>query len=207
MVLPLTELTSLFQTAFGLCYVNAFDLSESVRNTSVVCLPLSIFLRYYGAVKPHKGARLLSFLCVVVALDFFLLGFLPRLTFGFSIEIRAIAFPLSFFALFVIYFLIGILEKRVISFYAKRGIVSKKYAEPIVSFLFAMFSACFYVASVIQLVLPVFFNVILDEAQSSILFGLSYVFFVDVGCLLFLLRTKIIKLRLPLSKSKTKKNS
>jgi len=194
MTLPLTDLASFFQNVIKLENTVAWNLSETIRNTTIVSLLLSILLRYYGAVKPHKGARLWSFLCLIISLDFFLLTFLPTLTLNLAVEVRAVAFPLSHIALFFIYTLLGkFVESRIILFYARRGFVLKRYAKPIVSFLFASLSACVYMTSVVQLLALIFFNVSLNEVQVWFVYILAYIFLVGIGYLLFLRRQKIIR--------------
>lgn len=194
MTLPLAELSSLFQSVFRLDYTIASDLSESIRNISIVCLLSSIFLRYYGAVKPHKGARLWSFLCLLASFDFFLLFFLPKLTYGLAFEVRAIAFPLSHVALFIMYILMGrFVESKIILFYAKRGFVLKRYAKPIVSFLFAVLSGCIYTTLAVQLTALIVFNTSLSQTQIFGVFALTYFFLVAFGYLLFLRRQKLVR--------------
>lgn len=194
MTLPLTDLASFFQNVIGIKNTTAWSLSETIRNATIVSLLLSILLRYYGAVKPHKGARLLSFLCLIVSLDSFLFAFLPTLTLNLAVEVRTLAFPLSHIALFFIYFLLGrFVESRLISFYAKRGFVLKRYAKPIVSFLFACLSACLYTALIVQLLAIVYFNTVFNEVQMGFVYALAYFFLVVIGYLLFLRRQKIIQ--------------
>lgn len=194
MTLPLTDLVSFFQNVIKLEDTVAWNLSETVRNATIACLLLAILLRYYGAVKPHKGARLWSFLCLIISLDFFLVAFLPKITLNLAVEMRTIAFPLSHFALFIIYTLMGkFVESRIILFYAKRGFVLKRYAKPFVSFLFANLSACLYITLVVQLFALVLFNTSLSEVQIWLVYILVYLFLIGIGYLLFLRREKIIR--------------
>jgi hypothetical protein len=98
--LPFTELQSFFQTVFQFNETTALNISLGIRNIFIVSLLLSVFSRYYGAIKPHKGSRLISLLCLLFALDVFLANFVPALTYNLSVEIKAIAFPYSYIALF-----------------------------------------------------------------------------------------------------------
>lgn len=192
--LPLTDFASFIQLIGKLDYVTAMNLAQSIKNISIVCLILSAILRYYASIKPNKGARLFSFLLLLMALDVFLVLFFPILSFNLSIEVRTIAFPLSFFALLVVFLLMGkFVESKVIMFYAERGFLLKRYAKPIVSFLFACISGGLYFAQVIMFLLLSFG--MLDELWRTVIFLSSYILFVLVGYLLFIRREKLVRWR------------
>lgn len=159
----------------------------------MVCLLSSALLRYYASLKPHKGARLVSFLLLWVALDFFLFQFTPMLSFYFEQETRLFVFILSYFALFLVYMLMGKVESNTIMFYAKRGFVLRKYSKPIVSFFFAVISGCTYITLTIQLIWLLVYQMFPSDFQIFIIWMLVAGLFGLFGYLRFLKRMKLIK--------------
>ncbi len=193
--LNVADMTYLFHNILMVDYNLAVALSESIKNISIVFLISSAILRYYGAVKPHKGARLWSFLCLLASFDFFLLFLLPRLTLNeVLVRVRFWAFPLSHVLLFFIYLFMGkFIERRMISFYAKRGFVLKRYSKPLVSFLFAVISVSLYSSLILQAFLYVYFGITLVGIQYDILFYSIYAILTTSIYLLFLRRQKILR--------------
>lgn len=194
--LPLDELAIFFQIITNLSYADALGLSETIRNISIACLALSCVLRYYGAIKPHKGARLQSFLSLVMGFDFFLFMFIVNIAKGFALKINPFTLPYSLLALAIIYLVTGkFVERNIVKFYAEKGFVLKKYTKlPIVSYLFAMLSLALSVAIVTQFVLFIFFNSLITTSQLQLIFVLLY----SVFSLLYLIRLKkerILKFR------------
>jgi len=190
------DFTTFLQSSFNFDYTTAANIANSIKNLSIGCLVLSSLTRYYGAVKPHKGARLWSIELLIVAFYFFLQQLLPSITLNFVFKVEAIAFPLSHILLFFIYFLLGdFFEIRIIKFYAERKLVYKKYAKPIVSFFFVLFSASLYFTIITQLISAVVFSSPLSQTSMSIIFVISYCVFVGFGWLLYLNKHRIIRLR------------
>jgi len=171
--LPLDELTTFFQNIIKIDFAEALALSETIKNISIASLVLSCVLRYYGAIKPHKGARLMSFLSLVMGFDFFLLMFIINIAKGFAIEANPFTLPYSLIALVIIYLAIGkYVEGKIVNFYAKRGFVLKKYAKlPIVSYLFAILSFALYITLAIQFILAIYAKLLLDTLQLQLIFA------------------------------------
>ena len=186
--LDLNEFAFFFQSIIGLSPVDALTLSETIRNISIASLVLSSISRYYGAIKPHKGARLVSFLSLITALDFFLLMFVINISKGVAIEVSVFTLPFSLVALFIIYFVIGFfVEKKIVKFYAERRLVLKKYARfPIISPLFADITFALYSMLVTQFILGVFLGVSLDQNQLYI----TYLLFSCPFLVFYFLRLK-----------------
>lgn len=189
--LPFTEITALFQNVFLFDSITASNSSNFIRNTFVLLLLASIVLRYFGAVSPHKGARLLSILCFLASFNIFLLNFLPNLTLNFSVEIRLIAVPLSYFSLVVIYGVMGTyVEPKILSFYADRGFVLKRYAQPIISLLFLSLAVSLYFTIGTQLLLIIVFQKSLLQIEIITTFVIYYLIFDVIGYLYFLKKEK-----------------
>jgi hypothetical protein len=84
------------------------------------------------------------------------------------------------------------LETKLIAFYANRGFVLKRYAKPIVSFLFQCFAGCIYATLAIALLASVN-NISLNSLQIQLVFILFYLLIVVLGYFLFLRRIKLLK--------------
>lgn len=189
----ITDVSAFFQAVLKVDYTTALNLAQSTKNLLIVCLLSSALLRYYASIKPHKGARLGSFLLLWVALDGFLLEFVPLLSFYLEGMPRVIAYVLSYFALFLVYFLIlSKAETNAIKFYAKRGFVLKKYSKPIVSFFFVVISGCAYITLTIQFLYLVAYQTYLSNLQSSIIWLLVAGLLGLSGYYRFLKRMKLI---------------
>lgn len=189
LALPFVESTSLLQTVFLFDYTTALNIATTFRNSSVLLLLSSMLLRYYGAIKPHKGARLWSILCLLFSFDLFLFSLLPALTNNISIEMKPIAIPLTYFVLFVIYWVMGkYVEPSIISFYAERGFVHKRYSEPIVSFLFMCLCATIYFTIAIQVTSSFAFRHQLTLVENLTVYIIFYFLFVGLGYSLFIRR-------------------
>jgi hypothetical protein len=194
--LPSTELTSLFQNVFLFDPTTALDVATVIRNTSILFLLASIGLRYYGAIKPHKGARLWSILCLLFAFDVFLLNVVPAFTLNISVEMKPIIIPISYVILAIVYSIMGkFVEASVLSFYAKRGFVLKRYSKPIVSILFVDLSTCIYFALAVQVISYFAFQHLLTQIEISVSYLIFYFIFVGIVYFLYLRRQKIIEIK------------
>jgi len=192
--LDLNGLTSFFQSVIKLSYTDSLQLSETIKNISIAFLISSSVLRYYGAIRPHKGARLSSFLCLIMGLDFFLILFVVNALKGFSIEVFPFTLPFSLIALLFIYLAMGkFIERRIIKFYAERGLVLKKYTKiSFVSYLFADLSFALYCMLATQMVLATYFNLFLSQLQLQIILIVIFCVFAFLY-LLRLRREKIVR--------------
>lgn len=191
--LSLSDIAAFIQSATSVDYSVALTLSTNLKNAAFSLLVLSATLRYYAALKPHKGARLFSFLTLLSALDIFLLLFFPMLSFNIGSEAKVIVFILSYALLTAIFIVQGrFFESKVILFLADRGCVHKKYAKPIVSFLFACASGGVYIYVTVLFLMQVVFQVRVGQIQNLVLFFVCYVLFAVTGYILFLRRQKIL---------------
>jgi hypothetical protein len=123
---------------------------------------------------------------------------LPTLTLNLSIEIKPIAIPISYIVLIFIYVAMGkYVEPKIIKFYATKGLVSKKYAYPIVSLLFASLACSIYL-TIATLFISFF---VFQHESTQIEITVSYLvfsfIFLGLGYFLFLRRNKIIKIKNP----------
>jgi len=161
------ELASFFENSMNLNYSDILPISETITNFSVVSLVSSSLLRYYGAVKPYKGSSLFSFLCLTMGFNFFLFMFVLSIFKGFAIEVSAFIFHYSLIALLFIYLVISrFVERKIVEFYTKRGLVLKKHTRlPIVSYLFVFLCIAVHCTLAAELILAVAFNFSLDRSQ------------------------------------------
>ena len=191
--LPFTELSSLFQNLFLFDNTTALRLSTGIRNGFILFLLASITFRYYGAIKPHKGARLWSILCLLFSFDVLLFNVLPAFTVNVSVEMKPIVIPLSYFILIVLYSVMGwFVEPSIISFYAKRGFVLKRYSKPIVSLLFVCLSACIYFTLAFQVFYIFVFQHQPNQLEITASFLIFYLLFVGLVYSLLLRRRKVL---------------
>jgi hypothetical protein len=206
--LPFTELTSLFQNVFLFDSTTALNVATGFRNVFVLFLLSSIALRYYGAIKPHKGARLWSILCLLFAFDLFLLSVIPAFGFSVSTEMKPIVIPLSYVVLAIIYGVMGkFVEPSIISFYAKRRFVLKRYSKPIVSILFIDLTACIYFVLASQIISFLVFKYAPTQFETSVLFLLFYFLLVGLVYSLYLRRQKIVEIKNPFRKATKNKKT
>jgi len=190
--ISLTDVTTLFQAILKVDYTIASNLAQNIKNLLIVCLLSSAILRYYASTKPHKGARLWSFLLLWVALDVFLFELAPMLSFYFEGALRILAYILSYSVLFLAYFFIGKAESTAIKFYAKRGFVLRKYSKPIVSFFFAIMAGCAYITLAIEFVFMGVFQTSLSSLQGFIIWLVVGGLLGLLGYMRFLKRMKLI---------------
>lgn len=110
------------------------------------------------------------------------------------VEIRNIYFPFAYFILAAIYYIMGeYVEPKILSFYADRNLIAKKYAQPIISLLFLSFAVSLYLTISTKLFSLILFqkNLLTSEVLTS--FVIYYFIFVVIGYLLALRKRRIIK--------------
>jgi hypothetical protein len=135
----------------------------------------------------------------------FLFNVIPAIGLNVSTEMKPFVIPLSYVILAIIYGVMGkFVEPSIISFYAKRRFVLKRYSKPIVSILFIDLTACIYFVLASQVISLLVFQHELSQFWSSALFLIFYFLFVGLVYFLYLRRQRIIEIKNPLRKA-TKK--
>ena len=181
-----TELATLFEYLWKLPIETALSMAEQIRNFGIVSLVSASILRYYGAVKPHKGARLASFECLIGSFNFFLFIFVPRLLSNVLVIFELLSFQLALFGLFLVYLTMGLfVEGKILRFYKEKKLIPKKYTEPFVSLLFSFMVFGTMVALAVGVIL-ILLNVPVPE---FLLFG-AYFFSTGVLLVLYIYRLK-----------------
>lgn len=191
LALPFTESIAFFQNIFQLNYAAASGIAEAMRNIFVLSLICSTALRYYGAVKPHRDARLWSIMFLLFSFDMFLMNFMQTLTINVFVKVDVIIIPFSYLFLMLLYVLMGkFLEPKLLRFYAKKDSISKRYVYPIVSRLFVTLTAIVYCTIAVQVLALVVFRT-LTSVENLIAYLLFSLFFF-LSYLLNLVRNEVI---------------
>ena len=181
--MPLDLLAAFFQSAVKLDFVAASFAATFIKNTSIGSLVLSILLRYYGAVKPHKVARLWSILSLIIGFDIFLFVFTSNIGMGAAIFAGPIAFHLFLLIAELLYVGVGkFAEKKIVTFYIDKGFAPKKYSKmPPISYLFAMLAFSVNIAFAVEIVLVLLvglpfdmFRVMVVYVALTIIFSVYY---------------------------------
>jgi hypothetical protein len=146
LAVPLPDVTNFLLASFKLDPGAASNVALGLKNAFVVFLLLSVVFRYYAAVKLAKGHRLWSILFLFIAFNLFVWNLVFAIgnplvpPSGYTIENSFVSLSAAYIVLFVIYLLIGkLVESKILGFYAKKELISKKYVTPIASAFFICF--------------------------------------------------------------------
>jgi hypothetical protein len=178
--LSISDIASFFQSFIILSNTQAETFSQTVKYTAILCLILSGLFRYYGAVRPHKGARLWSLLSLIFWTDLFLLILFTYLANDFPKEIRILPLSVFLFALFCIYLLLGgLFEGKMVKFYAKKGLAPDRFRKPKIytSFLFAALVSSLYCAMTTQIIAAFQLGLFFDYGSFAIIWLLWWILF------------------------------
>lgn len=198
LAVPLPDVTSFFQTTFGLSGTDASTLALGLKNSTVFFLLLSLAFRYYAALKFHKGSRLWSILFLLTAFELFLWNLFLSLRsqisglIGNPPESLYVASLLSYAMSFLSYSLMAkYVESKGLEFYADKQLIQSKYARPFVSALFMAFSGSAFIAGMLIEVIYFRMKILLSVEVQNVIFFLSFIFclvmYVDV-----LRKTKVL---------------
>jgi hypothetical protein len=139
--LPTTELAS-FLESFRFLEISLFssDLAaktaEGVRYFGILFMLLSALLRYHGALSEKrlsKSERYYSIFFFLMGLEFLIFIFGMNVSSVLSVQIGSVNVEFGIFVLGIAFLTMVKIEKKILNFYASKGLIHKKHTEPDIS--------------------------------------------------------------------------
>lgn len=152
---PVVEVTYFLQTSLAFDYDAAMRTAEGVRLAGIVFLLVASLTRYYGAIGSKKTAKRFRFESIeflMFAVGFALFVFVVNATNPLSAIVGFMSIPIAILILFIVYLLLGILERRILALYGCKQLILKKDMNPVASPLLAILTLSLLIMIIVNVI-------------------------------------------------------
>jgi len=158
LTLPMNDAMA-FLTNFGLSDKLAISTANGIRGIGIIAALAASLLRYYGSMSNEhicKEKRVQSITTLLMGFWFFVFIIGANAFSSLSYAISLVTIPFGVMILAFLYVVLGILEKRLLSFYASKHLIQKSDVIPVASITFLFICTSYYLALASALVASLF---------------------------------------------------
>lgn len=194
--LPMNEAVAFLKSTFVLSDALATSTANGIRVIGIMTALVASLLRYYGSMcsdRVCKEKRVQSILALLFGFWFFIFIIGSAELNGIILTTIRVTIPMGMAILAVFYFAVSFIERRILRFYASKGLIQKYETTPIASASFAFICCSYYFTFVLAVLASIFLTN--NSFAVSIIWSISFAVFFTMLEFLFLRKINLNKTR------------